>query len=361
MRVLQVLPSLEPKFGGPVTSAEAVSLSYDSFADITTIGLADPATEVRAGALPFPYFGPSGRQVFQFSPRLLWWFLVHARDYDLVHIHLNRSLSMLLVTALLRRSHVPFIVQTHGMCTPWKDYKRVLDSMFTKPTLRAARKILVLSEREREELLPFVPRQQTTVVFNALTTSILPDRPEIASPPYRILFCARLHPRKGLSLFVEVCAELARRGLDVQVLIAGPDEGARAEATARARKLSVDAEFLGTLSKQEVASVMQVSHLLLHPAPFEPFGMSMIEAFANRLPVVASASSLLAPMFRSSGAAALPPDGDVGAWADQAQLLLLDPLEARQQAERAAAFATREFHVDGLTSRLKAIVEGVLS
>jgi glycosyltransferase involved in cell wall biosynthesis len=46
--------------------------------------------------------------------------------------------------------------------------------------------------------------------------------------------------------------------------------------------------------------------VLVHPAPGEPFGMTMLEAFAHQLPVVAAPSSELAPLFRSHDAATLP-------------------------------------------------------
>ncbi|MHB2022758.1 MAG: glycosyltransferase [Mycobacteriales bacterium] len=362
LKILQVLPTFDRDFGGPVRAASATAQAYSIFADVLTVGLDSDSSAAFGGATcVFPGhslpFGP--RFSRQFSPSLHRWLGAELRGFDVAHVHLNRGLVAPLAGLQALRRNVPLVVQTHGMCAPWAGVKATYDRLLTARVLSRAERTLVLSTAESDDLSRAFGAR-TEVMANAITGDIAPERSMPAAPPFRLLFSARLHPRKGLDFFIRVCAAIQGLGLPTAALVAGADQGSQAEAEALAGRLAVHVRFLGSLPYDELLSVMDESDVLLHTAPHEPFGMSMLEAFSRRLPVVAAASSALAPLFESSGAAILAKDFDVQHWAAAAVTLLIDPAAAKSQADRAVCLLEREYSVDHLAQRLRSMLSSIL-
>jgi len=101
-----------------------------------------------------------------------------------------------------------------------------------------------------------------------------------------VLFVGRLSEEKGLRVLLDAWSQLRH---SIPLRIAG--EGPLISEIAK----SVDAidpsgrTFMGPLSPQDVIRAMQGARFLVFPSVwFETFGLSMVEAFACRLPVIAS-------------------------------------------------------------------------
>lgn len=98
------------------------------------------------------------------------------------------------------------------------------------------------------------------------------------------LFVGRLSPEKGLSLLLEAWSKIGER-LPLKIVGDGP----LAEAVSKTAHQHPGIESLGLQSHQDVLHLMQAASLLLAPSvAYETFGMTVIEAFACGLPVVAS-------------------------------------------------------------------------
>jgi glycosyltransferase involved in cell wall biosynthesis len=171
-----------------------------------------------------------------------------------------------------------------------------------------------------------------------------------------VLFCARLHPRKGLLPFLAACALLQSEGRPLRIVVAGEDEGARPAAERFAEDRALPVEFTGGLDHEGVDRVMATADVLVHPAPQEPFGMSMLEAFAHQLPVVAAPSSELAPLFRRHDAATLPESESPEAYARAIAAVLDDGELTARRVTHALDLVRREFSVDALERHLRDVV-----
>jgi glycosyltransferase involved in cell wall biosynthesis len=105
-------------------------------------------------------------------------------------------------------------------------------------------------------------------------------KPAPAARP-RILFVSRLAVRKG----VEMVAELARRMPDVDMTVVGhPSLWSDYSGLLDGLR----AEIHGETGADEVAELMRAATLLIVPSHYEPFGLTVAEAMASGLPVVAS-------------------------------------------------------------------------
>ncbi|MDL5159178.1 glycosyltransferase family 4 protein [Actinomycetospora termitidis] len=359
--LLQVLPTYDPAFGGPVSAALGVSASYEGVEGVTltTVGCGPAgAGWTRHDTVSRRAFAPPvARHVLSVSPGLLAWVARRVRRFDLVHVHFNRGLVMIWIPLLARLARVPYVLQTHGMCRPWTGPLALVDRLFTRPAIRHAHAVFVLGAAEREQILGIVPGANVVEVHNAVRS---PDAVDAGPRPGgpRLLFCARLHPRKGLDRFLDVVERLAPEHPGLEGHVVGADEGALAAARERVAAAGLPVTFHGGLDRDGVDAWMARCDVLLHPAPREPFGMSMIEAFAAGLPVVAARSSELAGVFAAEGAALLPDDGSVEDWVDATRRVLVEPATADALRVGGRAVLERHFSRASLTRTLAGVVHG---
>ncbi len=144
-----------------------------------------------------------------------------------------------------------------------------------------------------------------------------------------------LSDRKGQDLLIDALDELRRRGVDAEVRLGGPDGAAAESQKARARALGLEdrVAFLGWVDAVDFLATLDVFCL---PSRSEPFGLVVIEAMAQGVPVVASDTDGPADIL-ADDAGLLTPIGDAAALADALETLANDP-------ERAAALARAGRH-----------------
>lgn len=362
MRILHVLPSYDPSFGGPVSVAISVNVVLSSQGSVSIIGPGMPSESWRPlGGRGFRRLqSPVGpKHTLTISIGMLWWILKNGRHFDFAYVHLSKGLVTLPGASILRLLGVPLIIQTHGMCMPWTSIGgQLFDKFALWPLLRSAKCVFVLTANERATLEAFAPGCNAALLPNSV---VLPEdghSREVSPTKVRVLFASRLHPRKGLPTFIRVCRGLSDRGFEVLARVAGADEGALTEGLRLARELRVEAHFLGSLDRRAVDREMRNADLLLHPAPHEPFGMSMLEAFALGLPVVAAASSEISPILRKYGAAGLVPDADMSAWVDVAEILLRNEGARKRQVASARTMIDAEFSPKSVEHRILEVLDG---
>jgi glycosyltransferase involved in cell wall biosynthesis len=113
----------------------------------------------------------------------------------------------------------------------------------------------------------------------------------LAKTTARALFLGRIHPKKGLDLLVSAWAKLSALTRHWQLVIAGPDEiGHREQIQAFANKLGVQDQivFTGSVTGQAKNRLLHSSDLFILSSLSEGFSMSLLEAMACRLPVIAT-------------------------------------------------------------------------
>ncbi len=119
----------------------------------------------------------------------------------------------------------------------------------------------------------------------------------------------RLNPQKNFALLLEVAAELASDFPQLRLVLAGngPEE---ADLRRRAAELGLTKRvvFLGLV--EDSRTVYAAADLLVMPSRFEGLPMTLLEALASELPVVASALDGIAEVIESGRNGILVPEGD---------------------------------------------------
>jgi glycosyltransferase involved in cell wall biosynthesis len=100
-------------------------------------------------------------------------------------------------------------------------------------------------------------------------------------------------------------------------------------------------EFLGYLPHAGKVDLLWRSHVLLNPSPKEGWGLTVLEANACGVPVVASRRPGLVDSVREGETGRLVPYGDAAAFAAAALEFLRDPALRERFASRARDWARR--------------------
>jgi glycosyltransferase involved in cell wall biosynthesis len=224
------------------------------------------------------------------------------------------------------------------------------------PSYALAEAVLVrsLAYAARSPSLAAVPRDRLQVVPNGFDPQrFRPDGP-LRKGDY-LLFVGRLVPYKGLDVLLRALAK-ARVGPPLLVVGDGP---LRPQLQQLARKLGVDAHFLGAVPDRELPALYRGARLTVLPSVNrqEAFGIVLAESMACGTPVLASALPGVEEVARAGGLTA--PPGDVEAWA-AALRSALEP--GRLPRGAALAHKVRALYSwDAVTDRLLEVYRGVLS
>ncbi|HTZ85850.1 MAG TPA: glycosyltransferase family 4 protein [Solirubrobacteraceae bacterium] len=187
------------------------------------------------------------------------------------------------------------------------------------------------------------PPERTVVIPNPVRIERFEfaDLARGVGSPARILVLGRVAVRKGVEDVIAVARRLAQRGADVRIrVVGGPD------LTSDYTKLLDDlpernSEYVGRIAPAQVPDELAASDLLLQASKYEPFGLTVGEALAAGVPVVATTEVGAIEQVDPTVAAAVAP-GDVDGLVEAVEATLAHLREepaamralARSEAER---------------------------
>lgn len=177
-----------------------------------------------------------------------------------------------------------------------------------------------------------------------------------------LLFCGRLIQRKGVGYLLEAMPEILRRHPSARLVITGEGD-CKAAWEALATKLSLGdrVRFAGFVSNEELAELYAACTVYVHPAIIddqgdtEGLGVVLVEALANRKPVVASRVGGIVDVIRHEDTGLLVPEKDPLALAEAVCRVLDAPEYAAGLAERGLAHARSYFDWDRITRQLNGV------
>ncbi len=212
---------------------------------------------------------------------------------------------------------------------------------------RRARWIAISASTKRDLTARGVPAEKVEVVHCGLDVGSY----ELAVPPPRaarptLVHLGRLMRYKSADVALRALGAIRRAGVDARLLVVGdgPDKP-RLEGLARRLGLGAAVEFRGHVPHAEKVRLLWESHVLLNPSPKEGWGLTVVEANACGMPVVAARSPGLVDSVRDGETGILVPYGDADALATAAGALLQDEA-LRQRLGEAARTWARSFSWD---------------
>lgn len=314
MRVLHVLPSLAPSYGGPSTALIGLSRALaargvDSETITTDLG-DDVETSLCDGRLIetqglrvrcFPrLFSALLPRDFAFSPRLSRWLKAHVKEYDILNIHGLFSYPNSIAAAIAYRAGVPYVIRPCGMLDPWclrqsRMKKLVYLRLFENRVLRNASALSFTTEEESHAAYKVIP-STTRVVIPLGVDAASVEEGEAAPVPssldkQMILFLSRLDQKKGLDLLLPALVRLKGVRDDFLCVIAGSGRAsyeARIKVEVKSSKLEDVVHFKGFVKGKQKEQLLRSAACFVLPSYQENFGVSVAEAMSAGCPVIIS-------------------------------------------------------------------------
>lgn len=179
--------------------------------------------------------------------------------------------------------------------------------------------------------LPGASERTVEVIPNLIDLSSLPFRPRSVVAP-RLLWMRTFHPIYNPLMAVRAFARIKEHHPGATLTMAGQEKGILAEVRAEVQRIGLtDAvTFPGFLNPQAKAAAFEAHDIYLHTNHVDNAPVSVIEAGAAGLPIVATAVGGVPHLFVNGSSALLVPDDDDVAMAAGVQRLLSDPQLAEQ-------------------------------
>jgi glycosyltransferase involved in cell wall biosynthesis len=380
LRVLQVIPSVSPRDGGPTRAigmmeralskagVEVTTLTTDHDLDFH-MGTRPPAAE--NGAMRIyarKWIGP-----YKVAPGLVPRLMQAVKRHDVVHIHALFSFASTAAAWEAQRHSVPYVVRplgtlsSYGLDARRRGLKRLSMALIEGPLLRRAAAVHFTSRSEFEDAAVLGLQMRSVVIPLGVEAENGPPAAPMAHEALAgrrvILFLSRLDLKKNLEALIDAVASSPMLRSSCSLVVAGAGEPgyvAKLRARAAAAGLSDHTVWLGHVEGARKQAALAAADVFVLPSFSENFGIAAIEALLAGVPCVLGIGVAVAREIDEAGAGfAVPPDAGAVAQALE-RILGADDLRSTM-ARRALQFAGREYSVQSMAKRLIALYEGICS
>lgn len=210
---------------------------------------------------------------------------------------------------------------------------RSANRRFVVQPYRRAEVLFANSEFTRSELVDVLGCDPARIRVTYLGVRDLFHAIERARPERieRVLFFGRLAREKGVGDALAALGQLARAGHAFELRVLGSGNLQHARALARQHGIEARVSFLPHQGDAGLVKELAGAHLALLPSHSESFGLSIAEAQAAGLPVVAYAAGSVPEVVEDGRSAWLAPLGDVDALARALTNAMSDPDECHRR------------------------------
>jgi len=226
-----------------------------------------------------------------------------------------------------------------------------------------------MSDLIRQALGEAGQKLRITAVPNAVDTErFLPGdrlaaKQRLGAPAERplALMMANLAPHKGQETAIRAVAELKSRGTDVECWLAGVERDGRQEYEQRLRALAVEGgvgdrvRFLGF--RTDGPELLRAADFLLLPSTHEGLPLSIVEAQATKVPVLAAPTAGIPEVIKDGETGFLIPAADAVGYANRIEQLLRHPDLRQRITEEAFARITRDSTMPAYCKRVEELLQ----
>ena len=246
----------------------------------------------------FPYWFRLSLNTFIW-PSFLWKF---KGDFDIVHSHVSGHAYILFAGILSKTKNFKHIHTTH---CPWTDssfrppilrpFLFLNDLLFNQVSFNLIDKVIAITPWELETLKKFteenkikiIPNGTDAVLFKKIKDNWFRKRHGIKEK-HLVLFFGRLNPTKGPEKLAQAAISITEKRKDIAFVWVGPDEG-KADEVKTLIKPYKNMKYLGPLrGKENIAEMYQAADIYVLPSYREGLPLTLFEAMASGLPIVAS-------------------------------------------------------------------------
>ncbi len=286
-------------------------------------------------------------RLFHLGEALIVWDHATSLGVRHIHAHFGQSTSTIAWLAVrlaeeLGQGPTDLVITIH--CgTEIEDRRETIPHL----KIQTARAIVAVSDHTRSQIMRQVPSRfwpRIRVIRCGIDLDFfgsLERASTTSSEPPTILFVGRLDPVKGVPILLDACDRLVEKGVDLRLeIVGGGSLSAELEQRASGRPW---VSFDGELPPSGVRDRLRQADIFCLPSLDEGIPVSIMEAMAVGVPVVATAVAGVPELALDDETAVVVPAGNVDALAAGLERLLLDP-ERRARLSEAARKRVAELH-----------------
>lgn len=284
---------------------------------------------------------------------------------DVVHIHTASNGSFARKSLLAWGSTlagIPVVLHIHG-----GGFRRFFDTAprfvqaFIRATLERADAVVALGHAWARELRTIAPAANVVVVPNAvrLKTPVVQDGTSLVN----VVFLGKVCDGKGAFALLDAWAALMNdfgRPVPARLTVAGDGEVVRARERAADLSIGDTCEVPGWLPAPAVDDLLAGAHVLVLPSMAEGQPMSILEAMARGLVVVASDVGGI-PEMLCGGAGILIEPGDSNDLAEKLARVIGSPQDRAVLGAKAYERIQEEFDIERVSARFDGLYRDVLA
>ena len=223
------------------------------------------------------------------------------RDFNVIHSHIPNHAHAILAAFASKIKGFKHVHTTH---CPWTEGYRskfgVFMDIVSKHTyipllFKLADKVIAITPWEigfltkygcNKSKIVIIPNGMDEILYNKVKDNDFRKRIGIGGKDKLVLFFGRLNPTKGVDKLVNVARGIVKDRKDIYFVFRGPDEGVRYVVEDAVNKNIILVNE--TRDKKEVARTYQAADVYVLPSYREGLPLTLFEAMASGLPIVAS-------------------------------------------------------------------------
>ena len=277
----------------------------------------------------------------------------------LIHVHVAsrasfwRKSGFFLLAFLCR---VPSILHLHGggfaafyerQCGP-------LRRAYIRYIFNHASRVLVLSSGWQAWVRGMSRNAHVEIMFNPVALPPIPT-PWSARQAGSVLFLGKLGQAKGVYDLLQACAELTQRCPSLHLALGGDGDRSALQQQADALGVARHVDLLGWVQGEQKTRLLNSCRIYVLPSYFEGLPMSILEAMACGVPVIATAIGGIPEAIQDGVEGYLLAPGDVNGLAERIARLLSDDALAQSMGAAARSKVERQFSTAAVMPRLEQI------
>ena len=308
IKVLHVIPSVDERSGGPATAIVPMCRSLmqqgiDVLLLSTTAGMPAEITHgevLEYKGVPAIFFQAQLGESFKYSRPLSSWLRSNIQNFGLAHIHAVFNHSSVAAAHVCQKSGVPYVIRPLGTLDPWSMTqkslrKRLFWQISGKGIMDNAAAVHYTSEGEKSSTESSLGLNHGRVIPLGVEAASSHSNSKLVNDSY-VLVLSRLHPKKGLDVLVDAFLSLVQvpQFAEWRLVIAGDGPVEYVSMLKEKCRASSQITLTGWIDGDEKNTVLSGASLLVLPSHQENFGLCVMEALAQSVPVLVSPNVNLA-------------------------------------------------------------------
>jgi glycosyltransferase involved in cell wall biosynthesis len=291
------------------------------------------------------------------------------RDFDVIHIHEHRTILAVVVCHYAKKYGTPYVLHGHGSISRGnsrKRLKRIFDILFGYNIIRDATKLIAVSNEEGEHYKQTGANDEKIfVVNNGMDIESCKNLPEYGRFRKKygingtmILYLGRIHKSKGIDFVITGFSNLINEISDVIFVIAGSDDGYKAELEKLIEKLNLSdkVKFTGFVDEKDKISTYVDADLFVHTVRYMGgVGLTPLEAILCNTPVIVTEEC--GEVIKEANCGYLVEYGDVNDLKEKMKRVIENPEEGKEMVERGKKYIGENLTWDKVVRRVEVVYE----